>query len=503
MNSILTRFVCLSLLLICLLCAASQVRTLNLKTSASSLKPADAATQAKMNEAYGKLPLSFEVNQGQADPPIKFISRGGNFSFSFAPTEAALQLRGASTDQSSTVRMKMINANPSPKIEGVDQLPGKSNYLIGNDPKRWQTDIPNFARVRYDEVWPGVDAVFYGAQQRLEYDFVIAPGADPRAIRLSFEGAKKISVDASGDLILRLAESELRQRKPVVYQEVNGEKRLINGRYVVKGNQVGFEIGRYDRRRELVIDPVLNYLARLAAGRSIAVDSQGNAYITTSSDSATRKTDILVTKLNATGTQVIFTTVIGGISSDDPHDLVVDGAGSVYLTGGTSSTDFPGNYPGLPPGASSGACFKSTDGAINWSNSGRGLSQGVISLLIDPNNPMTLYAETGAVTMNSTVYRSSDGGGNWTPVNLGNVTRAKPLAVLPGNSNVIFAGTSSGLRKSVDGGATWNESGLNVADINAFVIDPKNTLSGSGWQRIRYRAVRFISAWLRQEWLPD
>lgn len=131
------RLVFLALLLVCFFCAASQVRPLNSKTSAASLKPADAATQARVNDAYGRLPLNFEINRGQADPSIKFLSRGGNYSFSLAPTGATLHLRDVSADQPATVRMKMVNANPSPKIEGMDQLPGRSNYLIGADPKQW------------------------------------------------------------------------------------------------------------------------------------------------------------------------------------------------------------------------------------------------------------------------------------------------------------------------------------------------------------------------------
>src|SRR5262247_3192902 len=290
MKSVPHRLVYLALLLVCFFCAASQVRTLRARTSAASLKPADAETQAKVNEAYGKLPLSFEINRGQARAPIRFLSTGGNYSILLSPNEVALNLNGAELSRNcesgvlspqtaqtrSTISMKFINANSSPQIEGMDELPGKSNYLIGSDPKKWRTGIPTYAKARYREVWPGVDAVYYGAQQRLEYDFVIAPGADPRAIKLLFDGVKEISVEASGDLILHLTEGDLRQHKPVIYQEVDGAKRMVNGRYVVKGNQVGFEIGRYDRGRELVIDPVLNYLARTSVGRSIAVDAQGN-----------------------------------------------------------------------------------------------------------------------------------------------------------------------------------------------------------------------------------
>src|SRR5262249_6685328 len=353
MKSILHRLVSLALLLICLLCAASQVRPLSAKTSAAPLKPADAATQAKMNEAYGKLPLSFEVNQGQADPSIKFISRGANYTFSLAPTEATLKLRGDSANQPASVRMKLINANPSPKIEGVDQLPGKSNYLTGADPKSWRTNIPNYARVRYDEVWPGIDVIFYCSQQCLEYDFLVAPGADPGVIRLSFAGARKLCLDESNDLLIQTPGGEIRHRKPILYQQVNGQSRPVSGRYVLIGEgQVGFRVGRYDRSRLLVIDPVLVWIARGLAGNAIAVDSQGQAYVTGSvldfpiTAGAFQTTpggvgDVFVAKLNAAGTALIYATYLGGREQERAGGIAVDQTGAAYITGSTRSANFP------------------------------------------------------------------------------------------------------------------------------------------------------------------
>ncbi|MGH9839447.1 MAG: SBBP repeat-containing protein [Blastocatellia bacterium] len=474
MNIRFNRVFCFLFLLLSLFTAASQVRR---ETAAARLSPADEATRARLNEAYGKLPLAFEVNRGQAPGDVRFLSAHSNYLIQLSPGAVAMRLRGAESKTSAQVRIGFVGANPAPRIEGSDELITKSNYLTGADPRAWRTNIPNYARVRYHELWPGVDAVFYGNQQQLEYDFVIAPGANPRAVKLAFEGVEKLRVDASDDLILQLPAGELRQKKPIVYQQINGEKRLVEGRYVVKGKQVGFEIGDYDRSRELVIDPVLNYLARVPAGRSIAVDSQGAAYIAAANVTAPGQEDVLVMKINPAGTQQIFRTLIGGLDIEQAREIAVDAAGSAYVTGGTLSTDFPGEFPGATSGASSGVCFKTTDGATNWSNSGRGLPNGQMrSLVIDPNNPMTLYAQVSDSVGRSPLYRSSDGGKNWTPVNFGNATRVRPLAVLPGNSNVIFASTSGGLQKSIDGGATWSESGLNVADIPDFVIDRKNTL---------------------------
>src|SRR6185503_19450563 len=178
-----------------------------------------------------------------------------------------------------------VGANPAPQITGMDELPGKTNYFIGNDPAQWRTNIPNYAKVKYESVYPGVDLVYYGNQQKLEYDFVVAPGADPDRIKLSIEGARDVRIDRRGDLVLKVAGGEIRQHKPVVYQEVAGVKKEISGRYVMKGKrQVGFEVAGYDASLPLVIDPTLIYSTFLGGsssdrGTGIAVDAAGNAYV--------------------------------------------------------------------------------------------------------------------------------------------------------------------------------------------------------------------------------
>src|SRR5262245_50615747 len=488
MKSNLQGIVSLSLLLICLLCAASQVRTLNTKTKAATLKLAGAATQVKVNETYGKLPLSFEINRGQADPSIKFLSRGGNYSFYLASIEATLCLGDVSADRPATMRMKLVNANPSPKIEGVDQLPGRSNYLIGADPKQWRKDIPNYARVWYDEIWPGVDAIFYGNQRRLEYDFTVAPGANPRAIKLSFEGAKKISVDADGDLALRLAEGELRQLKPVVYQEVNGEKRMVRGRYVVKGDQVGFEIGRYDRTRELVIDPTLAYSTAGIGGVSIAVDATGNAYVTGTTisldfpkvnplqNSYAGEGDAFVAKLNSAGTALVYSTYIGGNSLDQGRSIAVDAAGNAYIAGFSQSNDFPG-ATGSKVGR---VLYKSVNSGGDWTASDAGLPTSTIDhLLIDPKTPDTIFA---GVLFRAPVYKTTNGGKNWVAADSGlsDIQKLTALVMNPVNTGELYALDSSGkLFKTVNGGASWEAAPTapTFTFASAIALDPSNPMT--------------------------
>ena len=244
-------------------------------------------TRARAVEAYGNLPLSFEANQGQADPQIKFLSRGGGYGLFLSETEATFYLsqpsggralddsldsREAVSDQTSptpasVVRMKFLGSNPTPRLKGRDELDGRSNYFIGNDPEGWRTDIPTYAGVEYSNVYPGVDVVYRGDRRRLEYDFVVAPGTNPGVIKLAFKGVKNTRVDASGDLVLQTAGGEIRQRKPVIYQEAGGVKQYVEGRYLLKGrNEVGFEVGKYDAGRPLVIDPILVYSSYLGGG---------------------------------------------------------------------------------------------------------------------------------------------------------------------------------------------------------------------------------------------
>src|SRR5438105_13841492 len=200
---------------------------------------------------FGNLPLSFETNIGQTDSSVHFIAHASGAIFYFAPSEVV----------SGEFRMKVLGGNPAPQIAGIDRLAGKSNYFIGNDPAKWKTDVPHYARVKYSQLYPGVDLIFHGNQRQLEYDLVVAPGSDPCRIRFAFDGASRLRIDQAGALIVRAnSGKETRQRRPVIYQEVDGEKREVEGRYVIKGRrEVGFKIAAYDRDRPLAIDPVVSY----------------------------------------------------------------------------------------------------------------------------------------------------------------------------------------------------------------------------------------------------
>jgi len=329
-------------------------------------------------ENYGKLPLAFEANQGQSDPEVKFLSRGAGYSLFLTSTDAVLTLRQTSKQEagapgvrvrnspekalresrSAVLRMKLVGSNAKTEVTGQDELPGKSNYFIGNDPKKWHTKVRQFEKIQYENVYPGVNLIYYGHQRELEYDFMLQPGADPQAIRLGIEGARGLRLE-HGDLVLTSAAGDVHLRSPHIYQEANGVRSEVRGGYVIKGkNEVGFEVAAYDRRRALVIDPVLAYATYLGGsseddGSAIAVDSAGNAYITgttLSTDFPTANAiqpvtheprEVFVTEMNADGTALVYSTYLGGSGSDFGGAIALDSAGNAYVAGATDSTDFP------------------------------------------------------------------------------------------------------------------------------------------------------------------
>jgi hypothetical protein len=353
----------------------------------------DEATRARVSEAYGKLPLSFEENRGQVDKGVKYLSRGTGYTLFLTPTEAVLTLRKADggarherqahnlfnpksairtpppeSQPSAVLRMKLRGANPAPAVTGESEMGVRTNYFIGNDPEKWHSDVARFERVRYSRVYPGIDMVYYGQQQQLEYDFEIAPGADARQIALEFAGVKRVKIERkTGELILKTAGGEVRQHKPAAYQEEGGERREVESRYVMQGKRkVGIKVGKYDRARPLVIDPVLSYSTYLGSGgdewsRGIAVDSSGHAYVTGGTRSIDFPTHnqlqtapdhynrgvVFVTKLdtNASGTaSLLYSTYLGGsgiTGAEEGLGIAVDASGHAYVTGITYSTDFP------------------------------------------------------------------------------------------------------------------------------------------------------------------
>jgi beta-propeller repeat-containing protein len=338
-------------------------------------------TNSGVKQDFGKLAMSFELNEGQAGPGVKFLSRGNHYNVFLTSTEAVIALSktspgneigrgrapykpgqtkaGTAVQGIDVVRMKLMNANSKAEIVGLNELPGKSNYFFGNNPANWRRGVSHFERVNYRNVYPGVDLVYYGNQRQLEYDFVVAPGASPRSIGLKIVGAQNIEVDPSGNLRLHIPSGEILQERPSIYQNIDGRKRAVGGGYVFTGNnQVGFVVDSYDTSRPLIIDPVLSYSTYLGggaddAGYAVAIDSAGNAYIVGSTLSTNFPTvnpfgpnnsgllDIFVTKLSATGATVLYSTYIGGVGDEEAFAIACNSSGEAYLTGYTNSPNFP------------------------------------------------------------------------------------------------------------------------------------------------------------------
>jgi hypothetical protein len=313
--------------------------------------------------------LRFEANHGVTDPQVDFIARGRGYTVFLTPREAVLSLRGPATSMdrhgqgqpnAAALRVRLVGANAQPKVMGLEELPGRVNYFRGSNPAQWRTNIPTHAKVRYEEIYSGIDLIYYGNQRQLEYDFVVRSGADPTSIVLAFEGAQNIEVDPQGDLLLHLAGGTIRHRKPLMYQEVDGDRREIAGSYMLMGaREVGFKVAAYDSSRPLVIDPVLYYSTYLGGVDSdtatgIAVDANGYAYVTgfaLSTDFPTTTgvirtisaglKDVFVTKLDPAGAALVYSTYLGGADDDEGRGITLDAAGNAYVTGETSSTDFP------------------------------------------------------------------------------------------------------------------------------------------------------------------
>ena len=242
---------------------------------------------------WGDIPLSFEPNRGQAPGPVRYLARGSRYTLYLASGETVLAPRGQSP-----LRTRLWGANPAAPITGEAQQVSTSNYFVGSDSSRWHAEVPNYGRVRYAGVYPGIDLVYYGKDGQLEYDWVVSPGADPTKIRMIFEGTDHVRIDRAGDLVIGTGKNQYRQRKPAVYQEIGGTRVAVAGAWALHGKEGRFQIESYDHHRELVIDPPL-----------------------------------------------IYSTYLGGSGLDYAYAVAVDSIGNTYITGGAGSTNFPTTAP--------------------------------------------------------------------------------------------------------------------------------------------------------------
>jgi len=431
----------------------------------------------EVRAAYGHLPLIFEANRGQSNPAVKFLARGSGYELFLTANEAVLALQPSSVMTQPTARqlsvlsMGLARANPHAAVSGVDLLPGKSNYFIGNDPSQWYRAIPQYSRVRYRNVYPGIDLVYYGNRGRLESDFEVAPGSDPGQVALRFRGVDQIRIDAGGNLVLSIRGGDVVLQSPRVYQRFGEEERTVAGRFELRGkDEAGFVLGDYDRSRTLIIDPVLTYSTYLGGSKdeacsvilgtgvpvagcpAIAVDSAFNAYIagsTTSTDfpiagspfqsTLKGKANVFVAKFNSTATILEFATYLGGSDLDTTAGVAVDPGFNVVVAGNTLSANFPtkNGFQSAPLNAQNHA-FVSR---------------------LDPNGQNLLYS----------TYLSGNG-----------VDTATGLALDPGG-NAYVIGTTTSTETQTGFPSTLGAIQLKSLATNQFFVtkvDP--TLSGTG-----------------------
>jgi hypothetical protein len=345
--------------------------------------PRPASTPARgALQALQQLPIRFEPNVGQSDPRVRFLARGRGYGIFLTATGPVLALAGSDDGTPSrAVHVNLVGSAPSPSIEAVDRLAGVTNFY-GGDPSRWRAGVPGYARVAYRGLYPGVDLVFHGQERALEYDFVVAPGADPRAVRLAFDGADSLALDADGDLVVGVGGGAIEQRRPVVYQQIDSARREVPARWVLEGDHsVRFEVAAYDATRPLVIDPVViawsTYLggvpgpgpmASYEGVHGIAVDAATGDVVAVGqtpgvgfpnpdpSHAVSGALDAYVVRIDATGTSVTYTTFLGGPSTESADAVAVDAHGNAFVMG-TGSQGFPVLNAAQPMPAGGGDVF--------------------------------------------------------------------------------------------------------------------------------------------------
>lgn len=466
-------------------------------TATHAPQPVTPATRGRVQANFAALPLAFEQNKGQTDTQVEYMARGNGYTLFLTANDAVFSLRSASSasrmstihrgtqpraqnlpkqsntqkDSTAVVRMQLAGGNALAKASPSGQLPGKSNYFIGNDPSKWQKDVAHYARVSYQDVYPGVNLAFHGAQRQVEFDFVVAAGANPAPIAFHFTGAAKIKTDDSGNLVVSSAAGDVLLHKPVAYQEQNGVRQPVEAQFVLKANnQVSFALGNYDHNRELVIDPSVSYEYSTYLGGSgddegqgIAFDSTGAAYITGetastnfpgASNSLTGTAgNAFVAKIAPDGSGLDYSTYIGGhgANGDSGNAIAVNlTSGISYVAGGTTSSDFPataGAFQTTLKGATNAfVCELGTTGVRIYCTylGGTGTDTALgIALASDSSGDVYVAGKTSSTNFPTTAspLQASLGSGN---TSAGFVTKLNSTGTAPLLFSTYLGGSSTG-----------------------------------------------------------
>jgi hypothetical protein len=468
-------------------------------------QPVTPAARGRVQAHFAALPLAFEENKGQTDAQVEYMARGNGYTLFLTANDAVFSLHSASAaskistirsgtqlrannlpkqsntqESTAAVRMQLAGGNAQAKISASGQLPGKSNYFIGNDPSKWQTDVAHYARVSYQDVYPGINLAFHGAQRQVEFDFVVAAGANPAPIGFHFTGVQNIKTDDSGNLVVSSAAGEVLLHKPVAYQEQNGARQPIDAQFILKANnQVSFDLGNYDHNRELVIDPSVSYEYSTYLGGSgddegeaITFDSGGNAYVTGNTQSAnfpgfssTNKlvgvTNVFVTKIKADGSGLIYSVYIGGSGNDNGNGIAVNSSGDAFVVGATTSSNFPhttGAFQTALAIGATGNAFVSklnpTGGIVYSTYLGGNGADAALGMALDSGGNVYAVGATSSTNFPTTAspLQASAGGGF--------VSKLSPLG--NGASDLVYSSYLGGIGDSVAGAALDSSDDLFV-----------------------------------------
>lgn len=457
----------------------------------ATLFAADVSAGTNIEAAYAKLPLGFERNQGQAAAEVEYLSRGRNATLFLTGHEAVLTLRGDRA-KPAVLRMRLAGANRQATVAAEEPLQGKVSYFLGNDRGQWHTAVPTWRRVRYSEVWPGIDLVWHGTRSALEYDFIVRPGSDPARIRVAFGGTERLRLDRDGNLIAKTVAGEVVQSAPVIYQDGPQGRTTISGKYALKGRrEIGFELGPYDRSRPLVIDPVLNYSTYLGGigaeeAFAIAVDSDGQAYVTGTADSERgdfpgtgrgfNKTfgdfAVFVTKLNADGSELLYTALIGS-GPDNVTNCVGPGEFCDAISNGIAVTaDGKAAITGAIANSENNSQFPTTENAFQ----GNGFCVGGCGVVPSRNRDVfvTMLNAAGDDLVYSTFY-----GGNGYREGVEGSEVGQAIA-LDSAQRIYITGftTSEGLatRNEFQNGGIFRRKDAFIAVFDPFITKGNDTL---------------------------
>jgi len=462
-------------------------------------------------------PLVFEENVGQTDARARYLARGGGFALFLTPDAAVLRLdepragKRRVSPGGAAIRMRFDGASSTATLDAGPALAGVRNELIGTDRSRWRTGVPLHGRVRYRGLYPGIDLVFYGTEGRLEHDFILSRGADPAAVRLAFDGAGRLAVDASGDLLIGIGDRQVKLRRPRVYQR----QRIVRARYRLLGrNRAGFDIGPYDRSEVLVIDPVLDYstyfgFSGYERGGGVAADSAGNVYLAGSTTSASFPVivgpyhsascssaapcglDVFVAKFDPAVSTLIYSTILGSSGSDDVTGIAVDSSGAAIVTGGGGNVanDWTYEFPivnAAQPNPAAAFLFKLSPAgsSLVYSTYLGGSAQDYTSAVaVDAagNAYVAGFGQSGDFVLANSpplgamvMSKSTNGGASWTDVSSGiHGTSASAIAIQPAaaGGRIFYGSYSAQVQISGDAGATWGARNFDIW-TTSIAIDP-------------------------------